>query len=97
LGRPLGKHIDNEELNALVPSRSETSHELRGLSSEVVREAQLHVDSCVDCSRKVWKYSLLVNRFSIGASEVAPPKADCPTGIDWYEVAAALRSRRQRS
>ncbi len=65
-----------------MPSRSETSHELHGLSSEVVREAQLHVGSCVDCGRKVWKYSLLVDRFSIGASEVAPPKADCPTGCD---------------
>ena len=90
LDRPLGQHIDNEELNALVPTRSETGHELQGLSPDLVREAQLHVDSCIDCSTKLWKYSLLVNRLSIGASEIVPASVDCPTGIDWHDVAAGL-------
>ena len=30
LGRPYDRHIDNEELNALVPSSSEIGHEQHG-------------------------------------------------------------------
>jgi anti-sigma factor RsiW len=97
LGRPFGKHIDNQELNALVPSRSEAGRELRGLPADIVREAQLHVRSCVDCGRKVWKYWLLLNRTSIVAPEVAAPEvaapgADCPKDddVNWYEIATGL-------
>jgi hypothetical protein len=92
LGRPFGKHIDNQELSALVPSRSETGRAGHGLSSDVVREAQLHVRSCLDCGKKVWKYWLLVNRPSIVTPEVAPPGRDCPKDddVNWFELAAGL-------
>ena len=89
--RPFDKHIDNEELNALVPSSSESGHELHGLSPDVVSEAERHVKSCVDCSRKVSKYWLLVSRFSnVEASEAVPQGTDCPneSDVDWHEVAA---------
>jgi anti-sigma factor RsiW len=92
LGRPFDKHIDNEELNALVTSSAETG-EVPGLSPDAVREAERHVESCVDCSRKVSKYRQLVNRSSnIVASEAAPPGVDCPQDkdVDWHEVAAGL-------
>jgi anti-sigma factor RsiW len=92
LGRPFGKHIDNQELNALVPSRSEAGRESPGLSPDVVREAQLHVRSCLDCGKKVWKYWLLANRLSIITSEVAPAGRDCPNDndVNWFELAAGL-------
>ena len=92
-GRPFDKHIDGKELNALVPSSSETGQELHGLSRGAVREAERHVESCGDCSRKVSKYRQLVNRSSnIVASEAAPPGVECPKdeNVDWHEVAAGL-------
>ena len=93
MGRPFDKHIDNDELNALVPWSTETGQELHGLSPEAVREAERHVKSCRDCSGKVSKYRRLVNRSSnVVVSGVAPPGADCPKDedVDWHEVAAGL-------
>ena len=93
MGRPFDKHIDNDELNALVPWSTETGQELHGLSPEAVREAERHVQSCRDCSGKVSKYRRLVNRSSnVVVSGVAPPGADCPKeeDVDWHEVAAGL-------
>jgi anti-sigma factor RsiW len=93
LGHPLDKHIDNKELSALVPWSSETMQELSGLLPDAVREAERHVESCVDCAGKVSKYRQLVNRFSNAVvSESAPPGADCPKDgdVDWHEVAAGL-------
>lgn len=92
MGRPFGKHIDNQELNALVPSRPEAGRESPGLSPDVIREAQLHVRSCLDCGKKVWKYWLLVNRLSIVTSAVAPAGRDCPKDddVNWFELAAGL-------
>ncbi len=92
MGRPFDKHIDNKELNALVPSFCESGQELPGLSPDAVREAERHVRSCADCSRKVSKYRQLVNRLSTAVSKTAPPRADCPKDedVDWYEVAAGL-------
>jgi anti-sigma factor RsiW len=93
LRRPFDKHIDNQELNALVPSSSETGQELHGLSPDAVREAERHVGSCVDCSRKVSKYWQLLNGFSnVAISEAAPPGAACPKDkdVDWHGVAARL-------
>jgi hypothetical protein len=93
LGRPFQKHIDNEELDALVPSSSATGQNLHGLSLEAVSEAERHVESCADCSRKVSQYRQLVNRFpDVVVSEAAPPGVDCPQDkdVDWHEVAAGL-------
>ncbi len=87
--RPFDKHIDNDELNALVPWSTETGQELHGLSPEAVREAERHAQSCEDCSKKVAKYGRLVGRLSnVAVSGFAPLGADCPRGIDWFDVAA---------
>ena len=91
--RPVDKHIDNQELDALVPSSSETGHKLHGLSPDVLREAKRHVLSCVDCGGKVSRYWQLVHRFSTTvASKMVPPGPDCPQddSVDWPEVAAGL-------
>jgi anti-sigma factor RsiW len=100
LRRPFDKHLDNRELNSLVPWPSETAHELHELSADAVREATDHVVSCADCSRKVWKYQQLVNGLSSGAiPEAATPGTDCPKGsdVDWYEVAGGLLSEGEAS
>lgn len=93
MGRPFDKHIDTQELNALVACSSETAPEPHGLSPDAVREAERHVKSCPDCSEKVSKYRQLVNRSSnVVVSDVPPPGADCPKDedVDWHEVAAGL-------
>jgi anti-sigma factor RsiW len=93
LGRPFDKHVDNRELNALVPSPLENGQGLQALSPDEVREAERHVRSCADCSNKVSKYWLLVDPV---ANQVvfkdAPPSSGCPRDedVDWYEVAAGL-------
>jgi anti-sigma factor RsiW len=87
------KHIDNQELNALVPLSAETEQELPGLSPDAIREAERHAETCGDCSRKVSKYRRLGNRLSnMVVSEAAAPGAECPKDkdVDWYEVAAGL-------
>lgn len=88
MGRPLSRHINNEELHALVPSRSEAGHEEHGLSSARLRESEAHVRSCPECSSKLRKYCLLVN--PIPPAKPALPGIDCPEDIDWYELAAGL-------
>lgn len=93
MGRPFDKHIDNEELNALVPTSSEAGQEPHGLSWESRRDAELHVQSCGDCSKKVSKYLQLVGRLpNVVVSEATLPGADCPKDedVDWYEVTAGL-------
>jgi hypothetical protein len=91
VGRPFDRHIDTEELNALVACSSESGPEPHGLSPETVREAERHVNCCPDCSRKVSQYLQLVNRSTnVVVSKVALPGADCPKDIDWHEVAAGL-------
>jgi anti-sigma factor RsiW len=93
LGRPFDKHIGNTELNALVPSSAESGQELHGLSPDSIREAERHVESCGECSRKVSKYRPLVNRHpDVVVSYAAPPGVDCPhdNDVDWHEVAAGL-------
>jgi anti-sigma factor RsiW len=90
LGRPFAKHIDKHELNALVPTPSESGYELMGLTPDELREAEQHVYLCVDCSVKVSKYRRLVSRSVHGISTAASPGADCPKedDVDWHEVAA---------
>ena len=93
MGCPFDKHIDNDELNALVPSSSEATHKLQRLSPDSVREAECHVLSCADCSRKVSKYQRLVYRVpNTIVREAAPRNAGCSRDedVDWYEVATGL-------
>ncbi len=93
LGRPFDKHIDENELNALVPSRLESREDSPRFSPDAVREAERHVRACADCSTKVSKYCQLVNRVSNTAvSQAALPGAGCPNDedVDWDEVASGL-------
>ena len=93
MGRPLDKHLDNQELNALVPSSCETGPKVAELSPASVRAARQHAESCAECGGKVSKYRRLVNGHAkTTVPESARPGTDCPTlkGDDWREVAAGL-------
>src|SRR4030095_6347356 len=92
LERPFDKHIDEDELNALVTSSARSEQKLRTITSAAIRDLERHVKSCVDCRGKVEKYRQLVNRSSNVLPETSPPGADCPKSedVDWHEVASGL-------
>ena len=93
MGRPRDQHLDNRELDALVPSPSEMEQARGELSPAAMRDAQRHVDSCVECAAKVSQYRQLVK----GCSKPLVPQAALPGTLcpklsddDWGEVAAGL-------
>jgi len=93
LRRPFDKHIDSQELNALVPSGSEMGNTPLRLSPDVVRDAERHLRLCEECSRKVSKYRQLVSRSpEVTASEAASARPGCPQAevVDWRAVAAGM-------
>jgi anti-sigma factor RsiW len=93
MGRPFDRHIDAEELDALVHMFSKTGEKLSRLSPDGVREAELHLEACEACTRKVSEYRSLMNRLPNEViSEAAPRERDCPRDqdVDWCEVAAGL-------
>lgn len=93
MGRPRDKHLDNRELDALVPSTGDTGKEMGELSAAAARDAQRHANSCVECAGKVWQYRQLVEGGSKPmVPEGVPPGTLCPklSDGDWGEVAAGL-------
>jgi len=92
MARPLDKHIDDQELDALVTSSSKSEQERHRVSADVVRQAERHVDACASCSRKIAKYRRLVNRISNAAVSEAKSRTVCSVGqdIDWHEVVGGL-------
>ena len=50
MGRPFDRHIDVQELDALVPLFSKTREELSRLSPGAVREAERHLEACEACT-----------------------------------------------
>ena len=91
--RSFARHIDNEELDALVPSSARTGEQSQVLFLETLNEVERHVKSCADCSRKVSQYRILVNQLSNAVgSKTAPPGVDCPKegDVNWFEVAAGV-------
>jgi anti-sigma factor RsiW len=91
MGRPFDKHIDSQELNALVPPRLGEGESIGSPIPADIRETELHVASCAECRKKVAQYRQLVNGPSdVRASQPSEQGPDCPTLIDWHEVAAGL-------
>ena len=56
--RPSDKHLDNQELDTLVPSRPESGPDR---SVDAVRDAARHLLSCEPCSKKLELYRQLVS------------------------------------
>jgi len=93
MGRPFHKHLDEQELNALVPSFCEGEDELPTVATDAVREVERHVELCRHCSTKVAKYRQIVDRSSdVVVSEAVMPGPSCPSekDVEWHEVAAGL-------
>ena len=92
MGRPFDKHLDSQELNALVPRSPETETKLH-FSTDALRVAASHAQFCTDCGRKLSKYRRFVSGLASAAvTEATPRGAGCPKDedVDWHEVAAGL-------
>jgi len=90
MGRPFGKHIDEQELNALLPPCTDEGQRVYVPLSVSTGEAERHVASCAECKRKVALYRQLMDRTDVGSPEIPGPQPGCPNDIDWHEVAAGL-------
>jgi anti-sigma factor RsiW len=90
MGRPFDKHIDAQELEALLLSRPDEGRGVDILRPASMHEAEPHLASCSECRRKVAQYRQLVHRMNVGAAVTNAAQPDCPSDIDWHEVAAGL-------
>jgi tetratricopeptide (TPR) repeat protein len=89
--RPLDRHLDGDELDALVLSQAPGVYFARRLSEEAVREAQSHVESCQDCDRKVQMHRSAQSTISLRAmSGQAGKGPNCCEETEWVRVAAGL-------
>jgi len=91
LTRPFDKHLDSDELDRLVslPEMSVSGSEQ--LSESGLREAQRHVESCNDCSRKLQKHQFVHREIlRMRAPKPSPPTHECRGDAEWLEVAAGL-------
>lgn len=90
MGRPFDKHIDDEELSALVPSSADVGTRMESPLPASIREAERHLALCAECRGKASQYRQLVNRTNVDVSAVGTWQPDCPADIDWDEVAGGL-------
>ena len=90
MGRPFDKHIDEQELEALSSPYAYESDREDSVCAASVCEAERHLAFCADCRRRVSQYRRLVNRMNVDSSAAGAPQPDCPTDIDWHDVAAGL-------
>jgi CHAT domain-containing protein/tetratricopeptide (TPR) repeat protein len=91
LTRPFDKHLDNDELDGFVSSRAAGVTDSMRLSDEALGEAQRHLDSCQDCSRKVQLHKSVQSEIQrMGLHSNKPPGPDCVADTEWLNVAAGL-------
>jgi CHAT domain-containing protein/tetratricopeptide (TPR) repeat protein len=89
--RPLDRHLDADELDALVASQAPGVTVAGRRSEEAVREAQHHVESCQDCDRKVQMHRSAQSAISLRAmSGQAVKGPNCSDETEWIRVAAGL-------
>jgi CHAT domain-containing protein len=90
LTRPLERHLDDAEIDALVSSPKSKS-DSRHFSGQALGTAQRHLESCEDCDRKVQMHKQVQNEISqLGPTRLIQPSSGCPQDVDWLHVAAGL-------
>ena len=89
--RPFDKHLDSDELNGLASSYAPSVTDSGRLSEQALGEAQRHVESCQDCSRKVQLHKSVqreISRMSMPSD--LRPGPGCVEETEWLNVAAGL-------
>jgi len=91
LTRPFDKHLDSDELDRLVSLQETSAPRSEQLSEPALREAQRHVQSCLECSRKLQKHQFVHSEIlRMRVPNPSPPTSACMGDAEWREVAAGL-------
>ena len=89
--RPFDKHLDSDELDSLVSLQGTSVSGSEQLSEPALREAQRHVESCQDCSRKLQRHEFVHSEIlRMRVPNPSPPTPECMRDDEWLEVAAGL-------
>lgn len=89
--RPFDKHLDSDELDGLISPHAASVPDSGRPSEQALGEAQRHVESCRDCSRKVQMHKSVQSEIlSMGVPSNVPPGPDCVLDSEWLSVAAGL-------
>jgi CHAT domain-containing protein/tetratricopeptide (TPR) repeat protein len=91
LTRPFDKHLDNDELDSLISLEGTSVSGSEQLSKPALREAQGHVESCQDCSRKLQRHQFVHSEIlRMRVPKPSPSTPECRGDAEWLEVAAGL-------
>jgi CHAT domain-containing protein len=93
LTRPLDRHLEGDELDALVTLQApgaKGANVAGRLTDEAIREAQRHVESCLDCDQKIQMHKSVQNAISGRNSGNSVKGPNCSGERDWVSVAAGL-------
>lgn len=89
--RSLEKHLDSDELDGLVSGQEVSLSGSEQLSEPALREAQRHVESCQECSRKLQRHQFVHSEIlRMRVANPSPPTPDCIGDAEWLDVAAGL-------
>ncbi len=89
--RPFDKHLDSDELDRLISLQATSVSDSGQLPEQSLREAERHVESCQDCSRKLQMHQSVQSKIlRMRAPNPLPPTSQCIGDAEWLEVAAGL-------
>lgn len=93
--RPRDRHLDSDELEALVALDAAGVVRFGQISEQAAEDARRHVESCQDCERKVRMHSSVQSqlerqRTNAESTPGPAPGKDCLDGREWVRVAAGL-------
>ena len=89
--RPFDKHLDSDELDRFISLPETSVSASEQLSEATLGEAQRHVESCQDCSRKVQRHRFVQSEIlRMRVPKPSSPTPDCIGEAEWLEVAAGL-------
>jgi CHAT domain-containing protein len=91
LTRPFDKHLDGDELDRLLSLQRTSVSDSGRLLGQSLREAERHVQSCPDCSRKLQMHKSVHSEILLmRAPKPQPLTQECIGDAGWLDVAAGL-------
>jgi CHAT domain-containing protein/tetratricopeptide (TPR) repeat protein len=91
LTRPLDRHLDNVELDALVFVSPDPVLGSGDLADPILLDVQRHVESCGDCRRKLQTHRDVQGEISrLGSTKSLLDDEKCPKDADWLDLVAGL-------
>jgi CHAT domain-containing protein len=96
LTRPWDRHLDNDELDALIASRASGVVRSGRISKQAAEDARRHVESCQDCERRVRMHSSVQSELEWRRTDAGKtPGKGCVDESQWVRVVAGLLPERE--